>query len=123
MTVLGRAERAYKFFQENPWAQGANVIVLNGGGFGYCLQGGVIFCDASPAEPYLVPDFPSGGGYLDVLDEIRKTIRAHGAVYIHEWNDKPGRTKEEVNQVWLETLERLRREEAEDGCALEVTST
>lgn len=124
MTVLGRAERAYEFFQENPWGQGANIIVLNGGGFGYCLQGGVIFCDADPARPYLVPDMPHDSvGYLDVLDELRKTIRAHGATYIHEYNDKPGRTKEEINQIWLETLERLRGEETENGCGLIVAGT
>lgn len=94
------------------WVQGAFVgRDWEGKRLGYCAMGAL--AKAIGGEELLDEIVETGTGtssrlYWDALIRVTGTIDGDRCTCLSEWNDKPGRTKEEVIDLMEETSKYLR---------------
>ena len=76
-------QKMKEYYDDHDWIQGVGHRRIEGVTVGSCLRGAIHNC---------VP-----GGFTGPIYDV---LRAHtGTWQLHEWNDMPGRTKEEVIQL------------------------
>lgn len=89
------------------WVQGTNALDEAGRITDFFDPGAVRFCavGAIARAARQVSDF-------EHYDRLIRLIRKHELpdIFLIVWNDEPGRTKEEVRDLFLRVAERLRRE-------------
>lgn len=122
MDLLGELEKAYEFFKTHPWVQEASEQMLPDGKMGYCTVGVCAYYDNNITEdcgiPYFHPTGPhrhDSPHYYKLTGALSETLleMAGGYVNLIDWNDAEGRTVEEVNELWVNTINRLKKEQEE----------
>lgn len=92
--ALERLKEVRTFLTESKWIQGSYRKPLPEGGEGYCLSGAIRYAPSSIA---CVPDFAFDVCPKCQNDEVvRKSLGTIISDQIHVWNDRAGRTKDEV---------------------------
>ena len=122
MNLLGEAEKAYEFFKAHPWIQG-HMELSQEGGMGYCTAGVCAYYDnyiVEDCHPFYqhvsVPHRHESPHYYKLTGALAETLAEMIDDYfinLIDWNDAEGRTVEEVNELWVNTINRLKKEQEE----------
>lgn len=120
MSLLGEVQKAYEFFKANQWIQGTMIWNMPTGGTAYCLEGVAYYYDVQMTEGCGNYDHPSTAlhahpspSYGKVRKALTDTLLDRGLAFpsVIDWNDADGRSKEEVDDLWQETIQRLKKVE------------
>jgi len=118
MSLLGEVQKAYEFFKANGWIQGT-MVWKEAGVNSYCSEGVAFYYDAQPVENcenynhFFGPHEHRSPHYEQVRKELETTLVNMGFAFpvLVDWNDADGRTREEVDELWQETIRRIKEKE------------